>query len=278
MNVKQTSGLKYDKNKYIEVSDNIVVEEGLQISLNGTLFTITMRTPGDDQAYVRGLLHCEGIVTNNDCEMAFDKGDGTIFACDHFINVTIDENDIAKDVLPMRNIVSSSSCGLCGKIKDEEASDFSVKPKLVPSQLFACESLGPLSSCFENTQTLFKKSGGAHGAAAFTIDGRLLASAEDIGRHNAVDKVVGRLILEKNIATAEMLLVSGRVSYEIIQKAYTAGLVYVVAVSAPSSLAIELASARGMTLIGFCRNGRCTIYSNPHHINQGAAAISVTEC
>lgn len=277
MGIIQTKALKYDNDNYSEVVDNIVVEEGLQISLNGTLFTITMRTPGDDEAYVRGLLHCEGIVTTIDTEMTFDKGDGTMYVCDHYINVTIDKKDIAKDVIPARAIVSTSSCGLCGKISDKETSEFSVKPKLVPTQLFACKSLMALTECFEKRQPFFMASGGAHGVAAYTVDGKLLASAEDIGRHNAVDKVIGHLIFKKNIGIAELLMVSGRVSYEIIQKSYTAGIVYVIAVSAPSSLAIELAEVRGMTLIGFARNGRCTIYSNPQYVDQSVTVGNVTK-
>jgi FdhD protein len=171
---------------------------------------------------------------------------------------------VLKDFAGNRNVISSSSCGLCGKTELDElgTADIKVSKKL---DIVLLEKM--FDEVYQN-QKIFKESGGSHAAGAFTIDGQLLKVQEDIGRHNAVDKVLGHLIQNDLMDQVACLTVSGRVSFEIISKAKEAGIPFLASVSSPSSLAITSAQEAGITLIGFCRQNKLTIYTNPNQVIQ----------
>jgi FdhD protein len=245
-----------------DVRDQLVVEEPLQICINGAPFSITMRTPGADEYLVKGLLLAEGVAQPEGLEGAveIEQLDGYTEA-----RITIPEVFLCKDLLDKRSLIANASCGFCGKreIADIGISQGPIKPgnKLDPAIIPA------LQQQMRERQTGFDATGGCHAAAAFTIDGEWIAQFEDIGRHNAVDKLVGYLAVHRQIGEAAILFVSGRVSFEIVSKAIAAKFPFICAVSAASSLAVDTANRLGMTLIGFCRDERLTVYSNPQHIN-----------
>lgn len=266
MEVSNYSGLKYKNGVFSDVEDTLTVEEAIQISINGSPYTVTMRTPGDDHELVRGLLYSEDIFTN--LELPFkmmstninEQGEVTS------VDVIIDEAELGKGYIPTRNILSVSSCGICGKL---ELDDISVDGEALKHDLkLDLDTLDSMFMEMNTQQASFLKSGGCHAAAAFSVDGELLDIREDIGRHNAVDKVIGGLILNNKLDQAHCLLVSGRVSYEIVTKAFMAKFPYLASVSAPSTLAVDYAEELGVTLLSFCRNGKATCYSNKHAIKR----------
>lgn len=257
--VIRVEGTKFTGRHIERVADFLTVEAPLQIRLNGQSLTVTMRTPGNDLELTRGLLFTEDIApegTDPILQLKRDDSGEVTTVCCTLEGATIDKS--------ARSQISSSSCGLCGKI---ELTDLSLSDIRLTAS--AKLDLGLISGMFrqmQERQENFRQSGGCHSAASFDIQGRLINSFEDIGRHNAVDKVIGDLLLKNNLRDAECLLVSGRVSYEIVSKAAKAGLSYLIAVSAPSSLAISIAEKTGMTILGFCRDGRATVYSNPSRV------------
>ncbi len=240
--------------------DVLTVEEAIQISINGQPYTVTMRTPGHDRELVRGLLYSEDIYRNTSdpfrmISTALNE-DGEVTA----VEVSIPEDELGKGYIPTRNVLSVSSCGICGK---RELDDIAVEgDPIVNENALDLDRLGQMFKDMAKAQTSFKLSGGCHAAAAFNVDGTLMGIQEDIGRHNAVDKVIGGLVLEGNLDRAQCLLVSGRVSYEIVTKAFMSNFPYLASVSAPSTLAVEYASQLGITLLSFCRDGKATCYSN----------------
>ncbi|MCH9659975.1 MAG: formate dehydrogenase accessory sulfurtransferase FdhD [Bacteroidetes bacterium] len=263
MAVRHYNGKKYLANSEELTSDALTVEEALQIQINGVPFTVTMRTPGEDECLVRGLLHSEDIITNkpNLPTVVFNKEDSeTVITT---VNVAIPEKQLGKGYLNSRSLLSVSSCGICGKT-DLDTLD---KSKKIEEEMLIESIL--LQGLFEKMNTFqfdFNESGGTHAAAAFSIDGTLLAAMEDIGRHNAVDKVVGKLIMTRRLKEAKIVTVSGRISYEIIIKCFRAQIPILAAVSAPSSLAVDYAKELGITLFAFCRDDRATCYSHAHRI------------
>lgn len=261
MSIIQVRGRKFDGESFELVEDCLVVESPLQISLNGEPFTVTMRTPGNDVELTRGLLFTEDIaprgVLLKMSHVSDGRGDVTTMHC-HLENVPKNKSN--------RSLISASSCGLCGKT---ELTEFEpTGTPMNPSSPFDINLLPAMCHQLQAQQENFKKSGGCHAAAAFDVEGNLLNCYEDIGRHNAVDKVIGNLILTNRLDRAEILLVSGRVSYEIVSKAAKASIAYLVAVSAPSSLSVQMAEKMGMTLIAFCRDNRATVYTHAHHIKE----------
>lgn len=261
MAIIQVRGQKFDGDSFEVVEDSLIVESPLQISLNGEPFTVTMRTPGDDVELTRGLLFTEDIaprdVVLTMSHVKDDKGDVTAMRC-HLKHVPENKSN--------RSIISASSCGLCGKTALTELEP--IGTPMIPSSPFDINLLPVMFHQLQTQQENFKKSGGCHAAAAFDLEGNILNCYEDIGRHNAVDKVIGNLILTNRLDRAECLLVSGRVSYEIVSKAAKASIAYLVAVSAPSSLSVQMAEKMGMTLIAFCRDNRATVYTHAHHIKE----------
>ena len=242
--------------------DALTVEEALQVNVNGKPLMITMRSPGNDIELVRGLLHSEDIftATNEDIEITVKSEDkqGVITA----VNVNISEDKLCDGYKNSRSFLSVSSCGICGQTELQE-----LKGELDKTGTFNPLDLKYMFELMDGKQKTFRKSGGSHAAAAFDENGELMCVMEDIGRHNAVDKVIGALLLKKQLDDAVAITVSGRISYEIVMKAFRAKIPVLAAVSAPSSLAVDYSKELGITLFGFCRGKNATCYSNTHRIN-----------
>jgi FdhD protein len=247
--------------------DVLAVEEPLEIRVGGAPLAVTMRTPGDDIDLTAGFLRTEGIVTApGDIEQ--------IRTCD--ANVT-DVRLAAGVVLAhdrlRRNFLTTSACGVCGKesieaIRARAGYDVSADPLLVDPALLA-----RLPGRLTAAQRVFERTGGLHAAGVFAADGALLAVREDVGRHNAVDKAVGWALRHGRLPlSGHVLLVSGRASFELVQKALMAGFPVLAAVSAPSSLAVELAADAGMTLVGFLRDNSMNVYTGAGRIQAARAA------
>ena len=252
-------GIKKNADTKELINDHLVVEAPLEISINQTPFTVVMRTPGNDFDLIRGLLYVEDIYRSlNSLEMEVISNTVNAFTK---VEVTIPEDLIGVGYLNKRSLLSVSSCGICGK---QQLEDFdSPKTKLEKQQSINLNKLPELFIEMRENQKTFSLTGGSHAAAIFNTNYDMLTIREDIGRHNAVDKCVGDLIQNQKIKDAAFLLVSGRVSYEIITKAFFAKIGTIVAVSACSSLAVDYAKEFGICLIGFSRESKATIYSNP---------------
>lgn len=239
--------------------DEVIVEEPLSIHLDETLVATTMRTPGDDFELAVGFCHTDGLLDGapvRACRYCAATGsaDGSRFNA-----VTVDTGGRAPTPTP-RLTVTTSACGVCGSASLDELRDH-----LAPVEAGAPVPPEVLALAVEKAaaeQPLFGATGGVHAAAAFDRTAAPLVVREDIGRHNAVDKVVGRLLLDGELPAGELgLFVSGRASFEMVQKAWAAGFAALVAVSAPSSLAVEAARAARMTLAGFARDGQLNLYA-----------------
>lgn len=264
MAIRHYEAEKFDKDSRKKIIDVLTIEEALQININNKPFTITMRTPGEDISLVRGLLHSENII--NDINFQPDvllkkentKGIVTI------VDVNIPEDKLGDGYTNSRSLLSISSCGICGKT---ELADLAFIGKTIENHQKIDVNL--ISQSFDKMNALqhnFRESGGTHAASAFNFKGKLLCSMEDIGRHNAVDKVIGKLISKEAINEAKILTVSGRISYEIVIKCFKAKIPFLAAVSAPSSLAVDYAKELGITLFAFCRDNRATCYSNSQRV------------
>lgn len=255
--------LRFRQNKPEPAEDILAVEESLQIVLNGGPFTVTMRTPGDDDALVHGILFTENVYRGfPDYPILYDLPNSLGIPTRAKLKLSSELLNLS--VKNERNILSVSSCGVCGKKEldhDWENEDAIMRhDKLSPELIYGCFQQ------MEENQTNFSASGGVHASAAFNISGNLLAAAEDIGRHNAVEKVCGKLHIHQHMGQASLLLVSGRVSYEIVAKCFAMGIPVLAAVSAPSSMAVDMAKSMGITLIAFSRHERFTVYSHPGRI------------
>lgn len=262
MEIKSYSGIFFNGKEFSNCEDSISIEVALSITVNNIPFTVTMQTPGNEEDLARGLLFTENIFRAENyiplIQITSRNTENYITS----INVQLPPELILKDFAGTRNVISSSSCGICGKISIADL-DF--------TQVNNVEKLDAknIPNMFEQInigQKHFQKSGGTHAAGAFTINGELLILKEDIGRHNAVDKVIGYLINNNLMHKAKCITVSGRISYEIISKAKSANIPFLAAVSAPSSLAIDNAKEFGITLMAFCRKNKFTIYSNPNQV------------
>jgi FdhD protein len=239
--------------------DELVVEEPLEIRLDEHLVATTMRTPGHDFELAAGLCFTDGLLDGAPvlrCRYCSDEES----ASEREFNVVSVETGHRAPVPVPRLTTTTSSCGLCGATSIDDLRDrLHPLPALVP---IALDVLLRMPGRLEGEQGLFASTGAVHAAAAFDRDGEPIVVREDIGRHNAVDKVVGRLLLDGALPAHDLgLYVSGRASFEIVQKAWEAGFVAVVAVSAPSSLAVDTARAAGLTLAGFVRDGRMNVYA-----------------
>ena len=264
MATRHYEGLKFDEQGKSKVLDTLTSEEALQIDINNKPFTVSMRTPGEDVAFVRGMLHAEDIISDitftPDVIIKKENKEGIIT----IVNVNIPEEKLGKGYSNSRSLLSVSSCGICGKT---ELSDLAFMGKNINDKKKI--EIGLIHDLFENMrirQHDFNCSGGTHAAAVSTIDGKLLYTMEDIGRHNAVDKVVGKLILNEELHKAKIMTVSGRISYEIVIKCFKAQIPFLAAVSAPSSLAVDYAKELGITLFAFSRDNRTTCYAHPERI------------
>ncbi|APG64166.1 formate dehydrogenase family accessory protein FdhD [Tenacibaculum todarodis] len=263
MQTTNYQSIKITANKSSKLEDTLVIEAPLQININNEAYTVVMRTPNNDIELIRGLLFAEDIYKGKEgflTETIEEKKDFSTI-----INVIIPKEKLGKGYLNKRTLLSVSSCGICGK---KELSDIEISgEKLVNSTSFLQTEIKYMFLKMKELQNTFHSSGGSHAAAIFNKNREILVIKEDIGRHNAVDKSIGELLLKNNLKEASILLVSGRVSYEIVSKAFFAKIPIIVAVSACSSLAVDFAKEFGICLIGFSRNDKMTIYSNPQHIN-----------
>ncbi|SEG16134.1 FdhD protein [Actinacidiphila yanglinensis] len=247
-------------------ADTLVAEEPMEIRLNGRPLAITMRTPGDDFALAVGFLVSEGVLASAAdvasvvyCAGATSDGGNTY----NVVDVTLSPGVPLPDIALERNVYTSSSCGLCGKASLDAVRTATRMPpgdpdlpRLTPALLSA------LPDRLRAAQAVFDRTGGLHAAALFDGEGTLLDVREDVGRHNAVDKLVGRALREGLLPLAgRVLMVSGRASFELVQKAVMAGIPVLAAVSAPSSLAVDLAAESGLTLVGFLRGGSMNVYA-----------------
>jgi FdhD protein len=233
--------------------DAVAIEEPLEIRVDGEPLAVTMRTPGHDEELALGFLYGEGLIDG-----PRRAGPSADFAA----NIVEVAGPLAR-VPNSRRFYTTSSCGVCGKGALEEVAVLSAS---LPSGPTVSRSLvAQLPSRLE--QPTFEQTGGLHAAGLLDPDGRLLYSREDVGRHNAMDKVVGRALLDGLVPVGERILcVSGRLSFELVQKAAVAGAPILVGVSAPSSLAVALAHERGMTLCGFARGDTVNVYTHPERI------------
>jgi FdhD protein len=251
--------------------ETLVVEEPLEIRVDGAPVTVTMRTPGSDVELAQGFLLTEGVIAHRDdiatvryCPGA-ESEDGTNSY--NVLDVTLRPGVPAPVLDVTRNFYTTSSCGVCGK-SSLEAVRLSTRhspgddPTTVPAA-----TLAAMPDRLRSAQKVFAMTGGLHGAALFDADATMLAAREDIGRHNAVDKVIGWALESDRIpSSGTVLLVSGRASFELSQKAVMAGIPVLAAVSAPSSLAADLAKQSGLTLVGFLRGDSMNVYSRADRV------------
>ncbi len=249
---------RYDGDDASLGPDEVLVEEPLAIHLDGALVATTMRTPGHDFELAAGFLHGDGLLAGAAITTCRYCGTGSAVETE-FNVVSVDTGGAAPTPVP-RLTTATAACGLCGSTSLDELTA-RLEP-LPPTEPFALEVLAAVPERMVAQQELFAATGASHAAAAFDRSGAPVVMREDIGRHNAVDKVVGRLLLDGRLpATGLGLFVSGRASFEMVQKAWAAGFAVVVAVSGPSSLAVETARAAGLTLAGFTRGGGLNLYS-----------------
>jgi len=255
--IEKVSGKKYKGNEEQVVQDALSIEEALSISVNGEPYTITMRSPGNEKALVRGILLTEDIYFNRKNHPDFVVTNKNQLGYITEVNVVVEKQSVEKGIETKRNLMSVTSCGLCGI----QELDLALGVALEDNSTLIAASIESMFTTMQEAQRTFEKSGGSHASAAFTLDGKLLSIQEDIGRHNAVDKVIGELLLQEILDQAKVILVSGRVSYEIVRKAYKAKIPFLAAVSAPSSMAVRVAQEVGICLMAFCRGEQFTVYS-----------------
>lgn len=249
-------------------NDHLATEEPMEIRLIAQgvrqSVAVTMRTPGNDFELAAGFLHSEGVIkSSEDITRITYCVDPDVAAAQQYniVNVTLRRN-LLPDLVPLeRHFTTTSACGVCGKasldaLQVRGCAPLQGGPEIAPDILYG------LPGKLGEAQRVFQQTGGLHAAALFDASGQLLQLREDVGRHNALDKLVGWALLEGKLPLSDaILLVSGRTSFEILQKALAAGIPIVCAISAPSSLAVELAREYGITLVGFLREERCNVYT-----------------
>jgi FdhD protein len=235
--------------------DLIAVEEPLEILVNGRNLAITMRTPGNDEELTAGFLFTEGLLHS---PSAIQE----IVAAENRVDLRLREDSDADLSRLQRNFYLTSSCGVCGKASLDALENIGCEIRPQQGLRISSEVLLSLPAKLRAAQAAFERTGGIHAAGLFDVEGNLLLSREDVGRHNAVDKLVGRMFLDGKLPLENcVLMLSGRTSFELMQKSLMAGVPALAAVGAPSSLAVQVALRFGMTLIGFLRDGRFNVYS-----------------
>jgi FdhD protein len=250
-------------------ADLLAVEEPLELRLDGELFVVTMRTPGHDVDLAHGLLHSEGVIASaadvvgaRYCAGSGPDGVNTY----NVLDVTSAASAAVPNPAERRQVLTTSACGICGTTSVDQVMRQSRHPldddlRLDPAVILAAPDR------LRAGQRTFAKTGGLHGAGLLGADGELSCVREDVGRHNAVDKVIGWALRAGALPLSDaVLVVSGRASYELTQKAVLAGIPMLVAVSAPSSLAVELAERAGLTLVGFVRGETMNVYTHPRRV------------
>ena len=285
----QKKVVRWNESETTQIKDELVIEEPLEIRVGQQSLIVVMRTPGHDFELAAGFLFTENLIqSEHDIEIiAYCQDDNTKSDTDdqykglspfqNIVNVHLKNKLVLEEAGWQRNFHANASCGLCGKMTID-----SVKHQVTPIE-FALQLhhnvLYLLNDQLRAAQSVFDKTGGLHAAGLFNEKGELLIVREDIGRHNAVDKVIGQALLSDMIPLHKhILMVSGRASFEIVQKALFARVPIVVAVSAASTLAVELAEEGNITLIGFMRENRMVVYSHPERIyNESNKSISTTK-
>ncbi|WP_406032396.1 formate dehydrogenase accessory sulfurtransferase FdhD [Nocardioides sp. NBC_00163] len=250
--------------------DTLAAEEPMEIRVNGRPLTVTMRTPGSDFDLAIGFLVSEGVVHSADdvasvryCAGATADGGNTYNVVDVGLAAHVPPPDASLE----RSFYTTSSCGLCGKASLEAVRTSSAWSVAEDTLQVTPELLATMPERLRESQRVFDSTGGLHAAGLFDADGNLLCVREDVGRHNAVDKVIGHALREGLVPLRNsMLMVSGRASFELVQKAVMAGIPLLAAVSAPSSLAVDLADDNGLTLVGFLRGSSMNIYAGTDRI------------
>ncbi len=275
--VRRIDVVRYSAEGRRRVRDTLAVEEPLEIRIAGgeavagrgdagLPFSVTMRTPGHDFELVAGLLVGEGVVRRADDIVSLTYCTGPERQEYNTVEVLLSDGVSLDATVLRRYVLVSASCGVCGKASIDAVRAAGCEA-LSDHTVVDAEVVGGLPDRLLEDQGGFARTGGLHAAGVFDAEGAVVAVREDVGRHNAVDKVVGALLLEGGLpASGRVLVVSGRVSFEIVQKAVLAGFPVLVAVGAPSTLAVELARALGQTLIGFARGGRFNVYAHPERL------------
>ncbi len=250
--------------------DRAATEEPLEVRLHGRPFAVIMRTPGADRELAAGFLLAERVLTHPDDLGAIEYcTDPSAEHPENIVNVMLANQSLEaldRVLADRRQVMGNSSCGMCGRLTIESlCTDL---PAIASRWTIPAQTLVDIPDRLRAAQRIFDETGGLHAAGLFTREGRLDAMAEDVGRHNAVDKVVGRMLMQDRLPLSDHLLfVTGRSSFEIVQKAFLAGVPLVAAVSAPSSLAIELAQDSGVTLVCFLRGRNFNVYAHPERID-----------
>jgi FdhD protein len=262
--------VRVDGDRVVTRPDSLAVEEPLEIRVAGRSLAVTMRTPGDDVDLAIGFLLTEGLVDRGEdvsaarfCAGSTEEGVNTYNVLDLTLAPGVDPPSPAAE----RAFYTTSSCGVCGKASIDAIRTRSRFPVACDPATVDRAVLVSLPDRLRAGQQVFERTGGLHAAGLFTTTGELLCLREDVGRHNAVDKVVGWAAREQRLPLAGTVLqVSGRASFELVQKALMAGVPVLAAVSAPSSLAVSLAEQVGMTLVGFLRGDSCNVYAGAHRL------------
>jgi FdhD protein len=247
--------------------DQLATEEPLEVRLNGEPLTVIMRTPGHDQELVSGFLYGEGVIHTRDDLLAIDVApNGEHLELENILDVRLAPTAPGRDAGWQRHFLAASSCGVCG-VSTLEAIHRQAPPLESNGPVVPASVLTALDPRLRAAQAVFSRTGGLHAAGLFTVDGELIVAREDIGRHNAVDKVIGHALCVGLLPLSEhILLVSGRTSFEIMQKALQARIPMVASVSAPSSLARDVAQASNQTLIGFLRGESFNVYTGRQRV------------
>lgn len=262
--VAEVSLLKVSGDSVHAVADVTAREEPLEIRVEGRSVAVVMRTPGHDEELAAGFLVSEGVVRQPRDLLEVSQCPSTANEHGNVVDVLLGGAVVDWDSLT-RHVFSASSCGICGKTSIE--SIFQRFPAVSGEWQVAPSLIASLPEKLRAAQETFSKTGGLHASGLFDLSGNLIVLREDVGRHNALDKIIGHALMHDLLPLdRHILLVSGRVSFEIIQKALAAGIPLVAAISAPSSLAVDFAQEAGQTLIGFLRGETMNIYTHPQRI------------
>jgi FdhD protein len=263
--IELTQVTQWEDGKATRVEDYLSAEEPLEMRAGRYSLGVTLRTPGDDKELVAGFLFTEGIITRREHLVSLQLP-GPAAPERNLVRVTLASKVRLPAGSPARRFSAGSACGVCGKASIAQLRRRGLR-RPEAATLFDPEILCQLPLKLRAAQAAFGRTGGLHAAALFNADGELLVLREDIGRHNAVDKVIGWAFLEGRLPlSGQVMLVSGRDGFEIVQKALSAGVPVLASVSAPSSLAVQLARELGLTLVGFLRDQRFVIYSEEDRI------------
>jgi FdhD protein len=269
-NVARVRALAVDAGAKVERPDVLAAEEPMEIRVEGhgqqaVPVAVTMRTPGSDFELAAGFLYTEGLISSRDEVRRVSYCEDLEPEEQHYNVVTVELARPFDAAVLRRNFFANSSCGICGKATLDDVEVHCAR--IAPGPEVHGDAITAMPDTLRRAQRVFEQTGGLHAAGLFAPGGQLLALREDVGRHNAVDKIVGQGLLAGDLPLSERVLqVSGRIGFEIVQKAARAGIPVITAVGAPSSLAVQAAERMGMTLVGFVRDQRFNVYTHPERI------------